>query len=158
MTMWSELEALDRDEPIWRIPAARMKLDRNLDARFDFMLPLFSQPSEVLDTARARASQPPYVPCQRRCHGPISEHAVGLCPNAKSSFLLMPQGTSSVSAALMSSSAVAHELAMMLKRSRCFASRTPSAPIVTENRPRSWQRRSAPRRRRRLVTPIVSLE
>src|SRR3546814_10906310 len=56
-TMWSEVEGLDPEEAVWRIPAARMKLklDRKLDARFDFMLPLSRQAVEVLEAARAYA-------------------------------------------------------------------------------------------------------
>jgi integrase len=83
-TMWSELEALDREEPIWQIPAARMKLklDRKLDARFDFMLPLSRQALEVLDAARAFAPYSRLVfPSQRHAHKPISENAVGYLYN-----------------------------------------------------------------------------
>ncbi|MET1753859.1 hypothetical protein ABVV53_00010 [Novosphingobium sp. RD2P27] len=95
-TMWLELEAIDREEPIWRIPAARMKLkldgkldgkldcklDCKLDARFDFMLPLSSQALEVLDAARAFAPYSRLVfPSQRHAHKPISENAVGYLYN-----------------------------------------------------------------------------
>jgi len=62
-TMWSELEGLDLDEPVWRIPATRMKLklDRKIDPRFDFMLPLSRQATEVLEAARSLCT--PQPPC-----------------------------------------------------------------------------------------------
>lgn len=83
-TMWSELEGLDREESVWRIPAARMKLklDRKIDARFDFLLPLSRQALEVLDAARAFAPYSRLVfPSQRHTYKPISENAVGYLYN-----------------------------------------------------------------------------
>lgn len=83
-TMWSELEGRDPDEPVWRIPAARMKLklDRKIDSRFDFMLPLSRQAVEVLEAARAFAPHSRLVfPSQRHAHKPISENAVGYLYN-----------------------------------------------------------------------------
>jgi integrase len=60
----------------------KLKLDRKLDARFDFMLPLSRQALEVLDAARAFA---PYSRLiflsQRHAHKPISENAVGYLYN-----------------------------------------------------------------------------
>ena len=83
-TMWSELDALDQDDPVWRIPAARMKLklERKLDARYDFLVPLAPQALEVLDAARAFAPLSNLVfPSQRHMHRPISENAVGYLYN-----------------------------------------------------------------------------
>lgn len=83
-TMWSELPALDAEAPVWRLPAARMKLrlERKADARFDFMLALSRQAIEVLHAARAFA---PYsrlaFPSQRHAHMPISENAVSYLYN-----------------------------------------------------------------------------
>jgi integrase len=83
-TMWSELEGLDAEAPVWRIPAARMKLklDRKIDARFDFLLPLSRQAMDVLAAARAFAPYSRLVfPSQRHAHKPISENAVGYLYN-----------------------------------------------------------------------------
>ncbi len=50
-----EFEDLDGKEPIWRVPAARMKLKRKdkADASFDFVIPLSSQAVEVVKAALA---------------------------------------------------------------------------------------------------------
>jgi len=47
---WGEIEGLDGHEPVWRIPAARMKLsrDKKLDARFDHLVPLSVAAMSVL--------------------------------------------------------------------------------------------------------------
>ncbi|MBJ7443758.1 MAG: site-specific integrase [Sphingobium sp.] len=51
---WSEFEQLDGDAPIWRIPAARMKIARAKkdDAAHDHLVPLSRQAVEVLRQAR----------------------------------------------------------------------------------------------------------
>lgn len=79
-TPWSELSGLDTDNPVWRIPADRMKLrlSRKGDERFDFLVPLSRQAIEVLNAARAFAPNSKLVfPSQRHAHRPISENAVG---------------------------------------------------------------------------------
>jgi integrase len=47
---WGELEGLDGDEPLWRVPAARMKLAKvkKDDRRFDHVVPLSQQSLQVL--------------------------------------------------------------------------------------------------------------
>lgn len=83
-TAWSELDGLDPEHPVWRVPAARMKLklERKLDARFDFLLPLSWQAVEVLQAARTFAPYSKLVfPSQRHAHRPISENAVGYLYN-----------------------------------------------------------------------------
>lgn len=79
-TGWAELEDLNEDAPVWRIPADRMKLKvaRKQDDRFDFLVPLSRQAVEVLRAARAFAPRGPLVfPSQRHAHKPISENAIG---------------------------------------------------------------------------------
>lgn len=50
---WGELEGLDRDEPVWRVPAARMKLAKvkKDDRRFDHLVPLSQRALQVLHHA-----------------------------------------------------------------------------------------------------------
>ncbi|TCP30676.1 integrase arm-type DNA-binding domain-containing protein [Sphingomonas sp. BK235] len=52
---WSEIEDLDGAEPLWRVPAARMKLAaaKKLDAANDHLVPLAPAAVEVLRAARA---------------------------------------------------------------------------------------------------------
>lgn len=50
---WNEVEDLDGDAPIWRVPAARMKLKlaKKLEERFDHVVPLSRQAVAVLRSA-----------------------------------------------------------------------------------------------------------
>ncbi len=52
---WSEIEDLDGAEPLWRIPAARMKLAaaKKLDAANDHLVPLAPAAVQILRAARA---------------------------------------------------------------------------------------------------------
>ena len=114
-TMWSELEGLDLDEPVWRIPATRMKLklDRKIDPRFDFMLPLSRQATEVLEAARTFAPHSRLVfPSQRHAHKPISENAVGYLYNRLVSHgRHVPHGWRSTFSTIMNERAQAQGLA-----------------------------------------------
>jgi integrase len=51
---WPELEGLDGAEPLWRVPAAKMKLlvDRKADVAFDFVVPLARQAVATIEAAR----------------------------------------------------------------------------------------------------------
>ena len=53
--LWSEIEDLDGDAPIWRVPAARMKLAaaKKVDAAHDHVVPLSPAAVAVLRAARA---------------------------------------------------------------------------------------------------------
>ncbi len=114
-TMWAELEDLDPEDPVWRIPATRMKLKlaRKLDARFDFMLPLSKQAVEVLQAARACNSYSKLVfPSQRHVHRPISENAVGYLYNRLvSNGRHVPHGWRSTFSTIMNERAQAQGLA-----------------------------------------------
>jgi integrase len=54
---WDEVSGLDGDEPIWRVPPARMKLSRAKkgEERFAHLVPLSPAAVEVLRAARARS-------------------------------------------------------------------------------------------------------
>ncbi len=114
-TMWTELEDLDPEDPVWRIPATRMKLKlaRKLDARFDFMLPLSRQAVEVLQAARAFNPYSKLVfPSQRHVHRPISENAVGYLYNRLvSNGRHVPHGWRSTFSTIMNERAQAQGLA-----------------------------------------------
>lgn len=51
----SEFEDLDGEQPVWRVPAEKMKLtrERKRDATFEFVMPLAPQTVEVVKTAMA---------------------------------------------------------------------------------------------------------
>ena len=59
----AEFEGLDGAEPIWRIPAAKMKLDadRKQDAAFEFIVPLSRQAVDVVQVAIGFARPAPYL-------------------------------------------------------------------------------------------------
>ena len=56
---WHEFEGLDGADPIWRIPAAKMKLvlERKEDVAFEFLVPLSRQAVDVIKVARAFSGQ-----------------------------------------------------------------------------------------------------
>jgi integrase len=59
----SEFEGLDGPAPIWRVPAAKMKLvaERKQDAAFEFIVPLSRQAVEVVKVAIAFAGKGPLI-------------------------------------------------------------------------------------------------
>ncbi len=82
---WSEIEDLDGPAPVWRIPAANMKLRaaKKLDAANDHVVPLSRQAADVLRQARDLAGGPMLL-CStdlifegRDGVGPIAEGAIG---------------------------------------------------------------------------------
>lgn len=88
---WSEIEGVDWDDkrygpdlPIWRVPAARMKLALDLkdEQAFEHIIPLSWQAVDVLRTVRRLTSQNRLVfPGQRHSHRPLSENAIGYLYN-----------------------------------------------------------------------------
>lgn len=69
---------------MWQIPAARMKLSRQLkgDERRDHFVPLSRQAVEVIEAARALSGGSLYVfPNGRSAHKPMSENAIGYLLN-----------------------------------------------------------------------------
>lgn len=82
MIRWAELmdfHGLDGDEPIWHVPAAKMKLERaesEQDA-FDFIIPLSRQAVATIAAARINAGRRRYLfPSMFRDSRPISENAL----------------------------------------------------------------------------------
>jgi integrase len=77
---WDEFESLNEAEPLWRIPAARMKgnLDRKDELGGDHLVPLAPQAIEVLKALWPLTGEGPLVfPSPRRMHQPMSENALG---------------------------------------------------------------------------------
>lgn len=64
-TPWSEFAEMDRDDPIWRIPAARMKLtvQEKLNSLMEHPVPLARQAVELLDTLKLLTGHSPYAFC-----------------------------------------------------------------------------------------------
>lgn len=76
---WSEIEGLDGEEPVWRIPAARMKgdLDRKAEEGGDHVVPLSTHAVEVLRALRPITGHYRLMfPSERHVHRPISENTL----------------------------------------------------------------------------------
>ncbi|QQN73190.1 integrase arm-type DNA-binding domain-containing protein [Croceicoccus sp. YJ47] len=77
----AEFEDIGGANPIWRIPAAKMKLekDESEQSAFDFIIPLSRQAVEVFKLAADLAGRRSYLfPSQRHSHRPISENALNV--------------------------------------------------------------------------------
>lgn len=76
---WSEIEDLDGDAPVWRVPAARMKLRaaKKLDVANDHFVPLSRQAVDVLRQAHHVAGVGNMVFAGRAVGRPIGEAAIG---------------------------------------------------------------------------------
>lgn len=73
---WAELEDLGSDEPLWRIPAERMKMKR------DHLVPLSRQAVAVIEAVRPLTGRCPLIfPNARHAHKPMSENAMGYLLN-----------------------------------------------------------------------------
>lgn len=81
---WTEFDSLHPEQPIWRIPAARMKgdIDRKEEVGGDHLVPLSRQAMQVLDAIRPLTGGGPLVfPSARHAHRPMSENAIGYLLN-----------------------------------------------------------------------------
>jgi integrase len=81
---WEEFEDLNGPEPLWRIPAARMKgdLDRKAEIGGDHLVPLAIQSVEVLRALwPLTGSGLLLFPSNRHSHKPMSENAIGYLLN-----------------------------------------------------------------------------
>ncbi|WP_068084183.1 tyrosine-type recombinase/integrase [Novosphingobium rosa] len=81
---WDEFEDLDGPEPLWRIPASRMKgtLDRKDEVDGDHLVPLAPQSVEVLRALwPLTGSALLLFPSNRHQHRPMSENAIGYLLN-----------------------------------------------------------------------------
>lgn len=82
--MWAEFEKLDGAEPLWRIPAARMKgdLDRKEERGGDHLVPLAPQAIAVLRALWPLTGGGDLVfPSTRHAHRPMSENTIGYLLN-----------------------------------------------------------------------------
>ncbi len=83
-TPWSELDHIDPDDPVWIVPAERMKLRLHLkdDEARDHPVPLSRQALDVIATVRKLTGRGPLVfPNGRHAHKPMSENAIGYLLN-----------------------------------------------------------------------------
>jgi integrase len=81
---WDEFEDLDGDEPLWRIPAARMKgdFDRKNEEGGDHLVPLSYQAVAILRALWPLTGACPLLfPSNRHPHKPMSENAIGYLLN-----------------------------------------------------------------------------
>lgn len=76
---WSEIEDLDGPAPLWRVPAARMKLKaaKKTDAKNDHLVPLAPAAAELLRTIRTSSGGSGLVFPGRDGASPIGEAAIG---------------------------------------------------------------------------------
>lgn len=82
--VWSEFEDLDGPEPLWRIPAARMKgdLDRKEEIGGDHLVPLVPQSVAIIRAVKMISWRGDLVfPSIRHIHKPMSENAIGYLLN-----------------------------------------------------------------------------
>ncbi|MEN2746441.1 integrase arm-type DNA-binding domain-containing protein [Sphingomonas sp. T9W2] len=76
---WDELEGLDGPNPLWRIPAARMKgdQDRKADDGGDHLVPLSTYAVAAIDALRPLTGGYQLMfPSERHVHRPISENTL----------------------------------------------------------------------------------
>jgi integrase len=81
---WWEFEDLDGAQPLWRIPAARMKGDKSRKAEIggDHLVPLAQQSVELLFLIHNLSGGNELVfPSTRHPHRPMSENAIGYLLN-----------------------------------------------------------------------------
>ncbi len=81
---WEELEDLNGKEPLWRIPADRMKgnLDRKEELNGAHLVPLTPQAIAVLKALWPLTGNGPLLfPSSRHAHRPMSENAIGYLLN-----------------------------------------------------------------------------
>ena len=79
-TPWAEWDELDEANPVWRIPASRMKLklDRKQDDLYDHLVPLPRQAMEIIALLRRLTGRGEFVfPNPRRPTQPMSLNAMG---------------------------------------------------------------------------------
>jgi integrase len=78
---WAEFQRLNSSEPIWRIPAAKMKLDLSQKEQeaFEFIVPLAPAAVEIIELARRFSGNAPFLfPNGRDARRPMSENALSI--------------------------------------------------------------------------------
>jgi len=81
-TPWTEFP--ENADPIWRVPAERMKLKKQhkQDETREFWVPLSRQALEIIEVMRALTGRGPLVfPSARHAYRPMSENAIGYLLN-----------------------------------------------------------------------------
>lgn len=81
---WNEFDELDPENPVWRVPAERMKLrmHQKEDSARDHLVPLSSQAIETIEAVRRLTGRGPLTfPNTRHAHRPMSENAIGYLLN-----------------------------------------------------------------------------
>ncbi|PTQ12919.1 integrase [Sphingomonas oleivorans] len=86
---WAEFEGIDwetceTDDPLWRIPPDRMKLekDKKDEVAFEHIIPLSTHAIDVLRVVRRLTSRASYVfPAIRYAHRPMSENTIAYAYN-----------------------------------------------------------------------------
>ncbi|MFN3944582.1 MAG: tyrosine-type recombinase/integrase [Allosphingosinicella sp.] len=76
----AEFQDLDGEQPLWLVPAERMKLEleESEQSAFDHLVPLPPQAVDVIQVAQRLAGRGPWLfPGVRHAHRPISENAIG---------------------------------------------------------------------------------
>ena len=76
-----EFEGLDTSTPLWRVPAAKMKLDREKSRQeaFDFIIPLSRQAVATVTVALTFAANRDHLfPSARHSHRPITDMALSM--------------------------------------------------------------------------------
>lgn len=76
-----EFEGLAGNDPIWRVPAEKMKLFRaeSEQEAFEFIIPLSQQAVETVQVAKVLAGRRAYLfPSARHSHRPITENALNV--------------------------------------------------------------------------------
>jgi len=83
-TLWTEFSHLDVENPVWQVPAERMKLRAYLkdDSAHDHLIPLSTQAIETIEAVRRLTGRAQFVfPNNRHAHKPMSENAIGYLMN-----------------------------------------------------------------------------
>lgn len=81
---WAELQQITAEDPVWTIPAARMKLalERKSDEANDHQIPLTPQMLETIAALRSLSGRTPWLcPNNRHAHKPMSANAIGYLLN-----------------------------------------------------------------------------
>lgn len=114
MAMIGEFEDLDGPEPIWRIPAAKMKLERAKSEReeFEFLIPLSSEAVATVKAAASHAKNRKYLfPSARHSHRPITDNAMNVAYRRMQKFAgrHVPHGWRASFSTIMNERAIAND-------------------------------------------------
>ncbi len=83
-TPWTDFHEIDESDPVWIVPAARMKVRQHFkdDERRDHLVPLSDQAVETIRALYKLTGRGPFVfPNSRHAHRSMSENAIGYLLN-----------------------------------------------------------------------------